>query len=1380
MADYKKYKIGITPKGIYDYAEQYEFLDLVLYDTSVGGDGCAYVALDSSENIAPGTNSEKWMKASQAGSSVYDLAVKYGYFSGTEQEFAQQYQDVLTTATNAAASSTAAQARLENAEALRVQAEQVRVSSEATRVANEVARNTAESDRVSAESARASAETARNTAEGVRVSSEASRTTAETARSTAESARANAESARQTRANSDHSRAEIDHTTAVTDHQNIADKADVDGWYSDMTVGYAENLVDTKSEGTEQQFIFRTSHGTESIADEGSAYIKEIRGSKSVVWNQQLPSSYSEERTSTVSAGGVYSRAAFSIYFTTAIPAGHSVLFRALMKSGNSLSDKWRWYFNGGANVGDHGYVQYPSEISGSYNVFYSYVINPSVNITGISCINASALSQEDTIYYKSAQLFDLTLMFGPGNEPTTVAEFEAMFPKPYYPYNAGTVLNLTADKVVTDGFNQWDEEWINGYYEPDPSAMRAGQFIESSQHICSKNPIPVFPSTSYYTLQTGGYVVFYDSGMNIISNFNHINNNLFTTPSNCRYIHFNCSSSYGATYKHDICINLVWSGYRNGEYEPYKKNERELNLTTLTGKLNGTGNSTVIFPNGLVGIGDVYDEITENKAVKRFGVIDLGTIWWSTDGADANHKRYYCGVSVFPGIKNSSRNTHLLSSIYRRQDVYDLTENFVTYVAASSVYIQDHAVTGSDELRTKLNGVLLYYELATPETYILDEPLKLVYPVEDFGKEWIESVEDASGNPTTTPFRAVIKYNQDFTREIANLPTNYVRRDALKQSIGYDTTLPLSQKGTDDNYARKIGEAPRLIAGSAKNLEGNTAVNEEFVFKAIPSGIGEGAAKVNSVRGKSLVWNQLFGTITSSTINGITFTVNTNGSITISGTATNVAESNNTPYFTQVSNHKYLVRLIGNVAGISLLGRNISGFPGLANLQSIISETTGGGNQKVGIIVANGTSFANPVTVWPSVIDLTLMFGSGNEPTTVAEFEKMFPLPYYDYNPGEIINNQTEEVKVVGFNQWDEEWENGYLTLTGDKYYDANYIMSKNYIRILPNTIYFFRTTNNDFRGRYCFYDADKNLIVTDTTYYNGQFTSPSNAAYLKIDLRSSYGNIYKNDICINISDTNTNGTYKPYEKNTLSLNLSTLTGKLNGEGESVVIFPDGLRSARSVYDEIVGNKAIKRIGSVQYDGSSDENWYLQSINSNGIANFSINITEREIGSTMFNILCDKLSIQYSGLADTTTEGFLVSSDYSVYIRISQTHASTVQELKTYLSSNPICFIFQLGSPEEYILDEQIHDTFQAYSGGTMRQSPENTSTPTSAPMVMNSTYAMNAVGLLNNLPPDYMSKESMQAFLSALQLSGILSSYSMTWNSELGRYVFLLAKQS
>lgn len=45
--------------------------------------------------------------------------------------------------------------------------------------------------------------------------------------------------------------------------------------------------------------------------------------------------------------------------------------------------------------------------------------------------------------------IFDITQMFGAGNEPYTPEEFEAMFPADYYPYNAGELMSAPVNEVV-------------------------------------------------------------------------------------------------------------------------------------------------------------------------------------------------------------------------------------------------------------------------------------------------------------------------------------------------------------------------------------------------------------------------------------------------------------------------------------------------------------------------------------------------------------------------------------------------------------------------------------------------------------------------------------------------------------------------------------------------------------------------------------------------------------------------------------------------------------------------------------------------------------------------------------------------------------------
>lgn len=46
-------------------------------------------------------------------------------------------------------------------------------------------------------------------------------------------------------------------------------------------------------------------------------------------------------------------------------------------------------------------------------------------------------------------QIFDLTAMFGSGNESTTAEEFEKIFPADYYPYNAGEVVSAGTEEVA-------------------------------------------------------------------------------------------------------------------------------------------------------------------------------------------------------------------------------------------------------------------------------------------------------------------------------------------------------------------------------------------------------------------------------------------------------------------------------------------------------------------------------------------------------------------------------------------------------------------------------------------------------------------------------------------------------------------------------------------------------------------------------------------------------------------------------------------------------------------------------------------------------------------------------------------------------------------
>lgn len=65
--------------------------------------------------------------------------------------------------------------------------------------------------------------------------------------------------------------------------------------------------------------------------------------------------------------------------------------------------------------------------------------------------LNISFYVEESSEYNTKnyPMLFDLTQMFGSGNEPSTPEEFEAMFPADYYPYNAGELMSAPVNEVI-------------------------------------------------------------------------------------------------------------------------------------------------------------------------------------------------------------------------------------------------------------------------------------------------------------------------------------------------------------------------------------------------------------------------------------------------------------------------------------------------------------------------------------------------------------------------------------------------------------------------------------------------------------------------------------------------------------------------------------------------------------------------------------------------------------------------------------------------------------------------------------------------------------------------------------------------------------------
>ena len=203
-------------------------------------------------------------------------------------------------------------------------------------------------------------------------------------------------------------------------------------------------------------------------------------------------------------------------------------------------------------------------------------------------------------------------------------------------------------------------------------------------------------------------------------------------------------------------------------------------------------------------------------------------------------------------------------------------------------------------------------------------------------------------------------------------------------------------------------------------------------------------------------------------------------------------------------------------------------------------------------------------------LFDLTLL-GIDNL-TTVAEVEEWLEKnigkqDYYPYCEGKLLSYEGTGISTVGFNIWDEEWEVGGLGSHGediDGYY--NCIRSIGFDRINPSTTYYFKCP---YTAALAIFDNNKNFLyfIWDI---NITFVTPSNAAYFRFGTGAGMGSTYNHDICINVSDPARNGTYEPYKKNTYDFDVKKIYGKLNGTGDYVQIFPDGMKGAGSVHDEL------------------------------------------------------------------------------------------------------------------------------------------------------------------------------------------------------------------
>ena len=558
-----------------------------------------------------------------------------------------------------------------------------------------------------------------------------------------------------------------------------------------LTAGFANNLVG-RGEATPQEISFRPSGGDTSIED-GTARIERVKGS-TVVWNQCVNIKSVEAQyegalyilslsnglvTVTKNEGGTISSDSIFCRFAHRFIASRKYLIIYNLQRSDGQNTE---HYIGSSGIYDGS--KYHNLIT-AYGMDYKF-FSPTESFTSILIQIAQNVTVGVALSYTLRPvIYDLTQMFGAGNEPTTIEEFNARKPLGIdeYAYNEGELISTNVDEVKSVGFNAWDEEWELGSISTD-----TGNDVDSTKLIRSKNYIPIVGGYTYFFSskaileQFYAIVATYDENYNFLghidkgiyfnsSTTNTNYNNPCTFNSNVAYIRFRLNTSYGPTYNHDICIHLVHTGYRNGEYEPYKEFRRNIPIKDIKDK---DGNQ--LFPNGLLSAGSVYDEITATKAIKRIGVVDLGTISWA----------YFESFEVFTSItlQRLAKFPTVASDTPNLTSIYDATtynvirakqkDKAIGFNPSGTLLISDTSFgIDVESFKAAMQGVMLYYELAEPIEIDLEEPLNLDYEVSDFGTE--EVISDVP----TTPMKADIIYQFNAVDRIRDNSRHTAEADA-------------------------------------------------------------------------------------------------------------------------------------------------------------------------------------------------------------------------------------------------------------------------------------------------------------------------------------------------------------------------------------------------------------------------------------------------------------------------------------------------------------------------------------------------------------------------------------------------------------------------
>ena len=706
--------------------------------------------------------------------------------------------------------------------------------------------------------------------------------------------------------------------------------------------------------------------------------------------------------------------------------------------------------------------------------------------------------------------------------------------------------------------------------------------------------------------------------------------------------------------------------------------------------------------------------------------------------------------------------------------NIYDpVTRTLIPYAGNSS------SSGGVSNLR-ELSDVSLSH-LSDGQTLIYDAT-NHVWINSDGGTVIIDQLEDISDVDLTnlTNGQVIVWDATNSTWVNASLPTktsdlindsNFVS-DANYQHITVDSAF--SDTSTNPVQNKVVNSLKETLTNFEESITGEVVDSEPYVLR---QGLGNLADM--SLVGGSLAWNQLvsYTGIPSRTLDGVTFTNNSDGSFTVNGTASENAiyEIKNTLSPSISANHVYYF------AGCPSNGANDTYRLDCRKIGGVIAEEYGNGkifkanNESISVYFAiriqKNVTVSNKIFK-PHFIDLTQLFGSSTiadyiyslEQATagagVAWFRKYFRNLYYGYDAGSIKSVNPVSRKVVRKNLLP-------MTVAGIKANNTSGTWNGNIYSIANGTFEILTNGNGDIIGIKAngTFNANAVFQLYPHTKYEGQYIlngCPSGGA------TNSYWLRLRSSTSGDFNDTGNGVAFNPQSDRTYIAEIVVL----NGQIMSNKIFYPMLRLASVTdttfepyteysypFDPSIQLRGIPKLvdNKLSYDGDiytadgtvtrkygivdlGTLNWYRRSLGDT--YRFSANLATGNYGANaIFNdILCSKYvtngSVLGSNLIDKVICGY-GSQNTSLDVYLRDDNYTDANDLKTSL--NGVYLVWKLATPTTESASA-YQNPQRAFIDGTeefVDYGVQSATRDVSIPVGNNTTYQLN-----ETLPPteDYV----------------------------------------